>query len=126
VTTSVKTGDDVMAECETDNIVGARRHLRSITLDPPVVDATGAPMRDFATRYDAMFWSEAAVEKFMLPYYMRHRTPAEVASIRDAFNHASVCAYIHPPTSGIIALTSARTDGRTLEALTLEELRAAL
>ena len=125
VRTSVKPTDDVMAECETRNVVHHRRSFDSITIDPPVVDGRGRPVRDLAKRYDAMFWSEAAVEKFALPYYLRFRTPAEVDAIRTAFDQASVCAMIHPPLSDCLYLSSARTDGKTLEVLTLAELRAA-
>lgn len=126
VKTSVAAGDDVIAECETNNVVGNRPRFRSIGIDPPLVDRSGRPVKDLASHYDAMFWSEPAVEKFVLPYYLRFHTPAEVDAIRSAFNHVSVYAVIHPPLSDFLCLSSARTDGKTLEALTLEELRAAL
>lgn len=126
VKTSVEKGDDVMAECETRNVVSGRSRFHSIIVDPPVVDGSGRRVTDFASRYDAMFWSEAAVEKFVLPYYLRFRTPADVDTIRTLFNHPSVYSIVHLPLTDCIFLTSARTDGKAIEALTLEELRAAL
>lgn len=126
VKTSVGRSDDVMAECETNNIVRARATFDAITSDPRIVDDTGAPITDFASRYDAMFWSEAAVEKFVLPYYLRFRTPEEVDEIRTLFNHPSVYSILHLPLTDCIFTSSARTDGRTVEALTAAELRAAL
>lgn len=126
VKTSVTSADEVMAECETHNVVGGRPRFTSITTDPPVVDHSGRAVHDLASRCDAMFWSEAAVEKFVLPYYLRFRTVDDVNAIRSAFNSRAVYAIIHPPLSDCVYLTGARTGGKTLEALTLEELRAAL
>lgn len=126
VKTSVGQSDDVMAECETSNVVGNRPKFTSITIDPPLVDDRGTPVTDFASRYDAMFWSEAAVEKFVLPYYLRFRTPKQVDEIRTLFNHPSVYSILHLPLTDCIFTSTARTKGRTLEALTAAELRAAL
>jgi len=125
VRTQLEPGDDVMVECETDNAVKRRARLAAITLDPAVTDGAGRPVTDIATRYDAMFWSESAVEKFVLPYYMRYRTPAEVGRIRGAFDHPSIYAMVHPPASGVLLMTSIRSKGKSLEALTLEEFEAA-
>ena len=126
VKTHVAKGDDVMAECRTNNVVSGRRRFTSITVDPPFVDASGAPVTDIASRFDAMFWSESAVEKFALPYYLRYHTPAEVDEIRTLFDQPSVYALMHLPLSNCFYVASARTDGKTLEVLTPEELRAAL
>ena len=117
--------EDVIFECMTKNTDPNRAKFRSITLDPPVVRSDGHPMTDIAAQFDAMFWSEAAVEKFVLPYYIRMGTPEEVSRIRKAFNHESVFAAIHMPDSTSYMLTSIRRRA-ALEALTLQEFEASL
>jgi hypothetical protein len=49
---------------------------------------------------DAVFTSQSAVEKFLLPYYMRVRTPAQVAEIARAMfdDEFTVCGH-HLPGS---------------------------
>ncbi len=112
-------------ECMTKNTEPGRAKFRSITLDPAVVKADGKPMTDIAAQFDAMFWTEAAVEKFVLPYYMRMEAPEEVSRIRKAFNHESVFATTHMPDSTTCMLTSIRSRN-SLEALTLREFEALL
>jgi hypothetical protein len=126
VKTRVSATDDVMAECETTNVVRGRSRFDSISIDPPLVDRGGKRVSDVASRCDALFWSEPAVEKFVLPYYLRFRTPRQVDTIRDLFDQPSVYAIMHLPLSGCVFLASTRTEGRTIEALTQEELQAAL
>lgn len=126
VKTGIGRGDDVMAECETSNVVRERPRFTSITVAPPVVDDSGTPVTDIASRYDAMFWTEAAVEKFVLPYYLRFLTPADVDVIRVLFNRPLVYAIAHLPLTDCIFLTSVRTGGKRIEALTLEEMKKAV
>ncbi|MDQ2890847.1 MAG: hypothetical protein M3R65_09920 [Gemmatimonadota bacterium] len=116
---------DVIFECATSNIVPNRAKLRSMTIDPPMVTTGGAAVTDLATLHDAMFWSEAAVEKFVLPYYIRSGGPELAERIRKAFNHPSVIAIAHLPDSAPILLTAIRSRNG-MEALTLSELEALL
>lgn len=70
-----------------------------------------------------MFWSEAAVEKFMFPYYVRFSSPDHIARMRRAFNQERVVAAMHVPWSTSSFLVSVR-GGEALSTLTLEELEA--
>jgi hypothetical protein len=117
--------DEVVFECMTNNSVPQRTRLRSITLEPALVTSDGKPVPDIAVRFDAAFWSEAAVEKFVLPYYTRMATVSEAVRMRKAFNHTSVAAMLHMPDSTSRMLTSIRRSG-ALEALTLLEFEASL
>ncbi|HEY8309798.1 MAG TPA: hypothetical protein VIG47_04545 [Gemmatimonadaceae bacterium] len=116
---------EVIFECATNNVVPNRAKLHSITLDPPVVTSHGKTVTDIVTRYDAMFWSEAALEKFVLPYYLGSGKPELVDRIRKAFNHASVVAIMHLPDSSPIILSSIQSS-EGVRALTLHEFEALL
>lgn len=49
---------------------------------------------------DAVFTSQAAVEKFVLPYYMRYGSASEVEELQEnLFKDPDVIASIHLPTS---------------------------
>ena len=49
---------------------------------------------------DALFLSQAAVEKFLLPYYMRFKSGAEVQALENMlFNDHDVVAAYHVPAS---------------------------
>lgn len=125
VTQDRPAADEVVFECVTNNSVPQRTRLYSITLEPSVVTSDGTPVTNVATRFDAVFWSEAAVEKFVLPYYTRVATAAEAVRMRRAFNHTSVAAMMHMPDSTSRMLTNVRRSG-ALEALTLSEFEASL
>jgi hypothetical protein len=122
--TSLDPDDELIVECETRNAAPERQSFRSIMLDPPMLDEKGNPVTDLPAKYDAMFWSEAAVEKFVLPYYARLNKPSVVTAMLQAFNHPSVCAVIHPPLSYIRFVTSIRTGDRGFEALDLREFES--
>lgn len=57
--------EDVVVRTATNAVAPARPVLSSMSVgvDGPVVHG------DMAAKYDAIFWSEAAVEKFVIPYY---------------------------------------------------------
>lgn len=76
-----------------------------LILTPP---PPGTPF-DARSRYDALFWSESAVEKFVLPYYHRVRTPEEVLQLARAFrDDPNVYAIGHiPPTQYDLLTTDA-------------------
>jgi hypothetical protein len=49
---------------------------------------------------DALFLNQSAVEKFILPYYMRFRSAAKVQALEnDLYNDAGVVAAFHIPGS---------------------------
>jgi len=45
--------------------------------------------------YDAIFWSESSIEKFVIPYYTRLLTQAELAALWRAHASADVYAILH-------------------------------
>lgn len=48
---------------------------------------------------DALFITQSAVEKFVLPYYVRFRSPAELVRSRQEFFAADVIGVCHLPGS---------------------------
>lgn len=63
--------DDVVVPCATAVIQPKRPRVKKVTVTFELVDANGAEhtvSRD-VSQYDALFWSESAVEKFLFPYY---------------------------------------------------------
>ncbi len=118
--------DELIVECETNNDVRHRSRLKSITLDPPMVDQHRVPVTDLSGQYDAMFWSEAAVEKFVIPYYAGFNNAADLARIEKSFNHPSVYAMLHLPFTEVCVLTTLRTGDKGLEALSLKEFESSL
>ena len=58
------------------------------------------PGGEIAKIGDALFWSMAAVEKFLLPYYAGYVALSTVANlIRQRFEHPDVLAILHLPDS---------------------------
>jgi hypothetical protein len=103
---NVKAGQQVLLEVETPlvgpGIPGDARTLitfRGITYGPGT---------DLDTA-DAVFTSQAAVEKFVLPYYVRFRSGAELQELQDKlFKDKDVIAAVHLPVS----VTKAFTEGK--------------
>jgi hypothetical protein len=127
VKTKLDDGDELIVECETRNDAKKRASFTSIVLDPPLIDADGNAIKNIADKYDAMFWSEAAVEKFAIPYYARFTSPQDLARMLDAFNHPTTLAMMHPPLSYCHFMTSIRRerDGKSgVEVLGLKEFEA--
>lgn len=59
----------------------------------------GATIPDF-DKADAVFLTQTAVEKFLLPYYTRFKSPAEIQALENGlFNNAKVIAAFHIPGS---------------------------
>ena len=63
------------------------------------------------------FLSQTAVEKFLLPYYTRFKSPAEIQALENGlFNNAKVIAVFHIPgsiTKPVIAVGSIEPDEGT-------------
>lgn len=121
VRTQRPASDEVIFECMTSNSEPERARIRAITLHPPVVASDGTPLTDFATRFDAMFWSEAAVEKFMIPYYIRFSSREHIDRMRAAFKQKHVVAMLHLPetTSRFLVRVGG---GEALSVLSLDEM----
>lgn len=127
VKTKLDDGDELIVECETRNDAKGRAAFKSIVLDPPLIDADGNAIKNIADKYDAMFWSEAAVEKFVIPYYARFKSPQDLTRILDAFNHPTTMAMIHPPASNIqymLSKRSAKSGKEGVEVLGLKDFES--
>lgn len=71
------------------------------TVPGPIVD------HDFSQVADAVFWSSAAVEKFLTPYYTQTLELDQLKQlVRDRFETAGVVAMIHLPDSETIGAQS--------------------
>lgn len=57
--------------------------------------STGKPHSLDTKRFDAVCWSEAALEKFFVPYYVRFYSEEEFAKLRNAFSTGEVIAVAH-------------------------------
>jgi hypothetical protein len=55
---------------------------------------------------DALFWSRAAVEKFVLPYYAGFKTPEELQAMMDAISAPDIIVAIHAQPSNIEGISS--------------------
>ncbi len=121
VRTQRPASDEVIFECMTSNAEPDRARIAAITMQPPVIASDGTPLTNFARRFDAMFWSEAAVEKFMFPYYVRFSSPGHIDRMRKAFNQKRVVAAMHMPDSTSSFLVSVR-GGEALAEVTLDDL----
>ena len=48
---------------------------------------------------DAAFFTQSAVEKFVLPYYTRMKTPGQITALRTKLYAAEVVVALHDPPS---------------------------
>ena len=67
-----------------------RKAERLVHIQPPGRETTPLP-----DDVDAIFWSESAVEKFVLPYYQRLLSRREMNDLIDAHESADVIAILH-------------------------------
>lgn len=74
-----------------------------ITVDPEVtvtIDGKDTKVREIHAIADAAFWSLAAVEKFLLPYYASFKNSESFAKeLLDQFANRDVLAILHLPNS---------------------------
>lgn len=73
----------------------------NVLLDPPVLVGTSTQAQDNITQTaDAAFWSLAAVEKFLLPYYASFKDSGTYAQqLLAEFAKPEVVAILHLPNS---------------------------
>jgi hypothetical protein len=93
VTTAPVSGDEILITCSPPWTVVDRRHFLTHTATRE--SGTTVDMMKF----DAVFTSEAAFEKFALPYYAGYFEPTELEVLRTNFNQPGVYALVHLPKS---------------------------
>ena len=95
--------DTLLLDFRTDDHVppDKKKKLESIRVRP-----AAASGRTEVVKFDALFWSESSIEKFVMGYYVRSRTPDEVQSLWNVLTHPSVMAVAHDPLSDPNALTA--------------------
>lgn len=121
-TTSASTGspvpDNVVAEVDTHDVTPGRPAVTAALI------AAEKGQLDLLGKYDAVFWSEAAVEKFVIPYYASKslwmaghvlkvlcekwygRVPGTLSTSADAGSEIPF-ALAHLPNSDYVTLASA-------------------
>lgn len=67
---------------------------RPLPLRVEVVRQAGAPSTLDPNHFDSVFWGEAAMEKFLVPYYIRF-SDDDVEKIREAIRSQDVIALAH-------------------------------
>ncbi|MBL0938412.1 MAG: hypothetical protein IBJ03_05940 [Gemmatimonadaceae bacterium] len=82
---------------------------------------TGEMINIDVERFDAVFWGEAAIEKFLVPYYVRFQSEGFMQTLREAVENDEVIAIAHeypsfvdPITDHVLVLPTngATTDGK--------------
>ncbi|MBX9857310.1 MAG: hypothetical protein K2Y26_17400 [Gemmatimonadaceae bacterium] len=65
-------------------------------------------------KFDAVFWGEAAIEKFLVPYYVRFQSEGFMQTLREAITNEEIIAIAHeyptnfdPITDHVLVLPSA-------------------
>lgn len=109
-----------------------RKKLKSVKADPPVQNETGQEVDDLQDRFDALFLTLAAVEKFVVPFYNSREGARgdQGTRILNAFisHEAQVYALAHMPLCDAIFLVreqiaqKGRPGPTVLRMLTLEEV----
>jgi hypothetical protein len=69
--------------------------LRAVNLDPAPKLRPGD--ENLAESFDAFFWSESAVDKFLVPYYVRMHGADFVKELQDAIRNKFVYLISHYP-----------------------------
>ena len=77
--------DRELFDVQTHDAAPRRPRLGAVRLEPRVVRPNGEAVDDVLDVFDALFWTEPAVSKFVLPYYMRFYSPEDVHALWLAF-----------------------------------------
>jgi hypothetical protein len=69
-----------------------RVKVEKVTLKPE-----NFPAQDCPPDWDCLFWSEASIEKFFLPYYLSHRLlePEEIAALKGQLRDKNLIGFAH-------------------------------
>lgn len=89
--------DQVILQVFTRDIVPDRLQPVSVTCTLP----GGGGAIEVSQEFDALFWTESAVEKFLLPYYYSQRilTGDQMERVKKHLADREVCAFLHMPPS---------------------------
>jgi len=85
----------------TPNVATRTTPIQRIDITPP---PSGDMASKLATEFDALFWSQSAVEKFLVPYYARILPLDEVKRLSVTFEQPDVYAIAHYPRTVSLAL----------------------
>ncbi|HET6578578.1 MAG TPA: hypothetical protein VFG66_09655 [Gemmatimonadales bacterium] len=110
---SMEGSDRLLRRVKTASHVPARRKVLEVSC---AVDGWNDPARlSSAEKWDAVFWTESSIEKFLYPYYHCQRLWDErMDSVRDAFEHdAEAVAIAHraPSNSKVLGPSPVDTLG---------------
>jgi len=83
-------------------------HMPILQWDVTLGDNT---TRSFKKHYDAFFWSESALRKFVLPYYSNLVSPEYATQIRDAFRQPDIIVMAHDPLTEYRMVSVSDTGG---------------
>lgn len=100
----MKSGHTLLLRVFTSPEVPKRMKPAAITFEP----TDSGPKVNVAKDFDACFWSESAVEKFLFPYYEAHRllTRQEMEQLRTRYKSENAIAILHmPPSRSLVAET---------------------
>lgn len=90
--------DTVILECRTMNTMPNRPEVEKVDFK-----VRGKPPKELkGDKFDAVFWTESAVEKFVLPYYARLFGPesgTRINALLADFNQTDVAGVVHLPKS---------------------------
>ncbi len=84
-----------LLDVRTDNIRADRIKLETLTMKPQGAAARDLPVGE--GEWDALFWTEAAIEKFFFPYYIAQRLldPKDWGFLRAALEDRELIAVAH-------------------------------
>jgi hypothetical protein len=91
---------------ETKDKASGRRKLTNVEL---TLESTGAKKSLPPHQFDSVFWSEAAAEKFLVPYYVSFLSDADMTRLKDAIASPEIVAIAHVYPTFFLTITSALT-----------------
>jgi hypothetical protein len=105
---ALEPGETPVCIIETSSCQAGRKRVTNVALR--IDDKTTQSFNTDPEGWDAVFWTESAVEKFLYPYYHAHRTWDEkIIKVKDAFEaHPEAYAIRHkaPSASDTMSLNS--------------------
>ena len=96
----LKKGDDVVLQVKTKSLEQNR-----IKPDSIKIIVNGKPT-ELSKDFDAAFWTESSIEKFLLPYYASARVLSEdqLKQLKESYNDQNVVALLHTWPTRTMAL----------------------
>lgn len=119
-TDAPQSNEEVVLTVSSQPIAAKAKTLQIVLND---VRIEGTTYGDIAGIADAMFWSLAAVEKFLLPYYIGFEDIDVVREkVRDRFKQPNVLAMVHLPRSEWVDIETRKLAGFTTASSELQIL----